>query len=78
MSKREVTIYTCDGCRAQQTFDRHETARGFSRVLLPAGEVWLCTVCYGAVEWVAKFQRITIPPKVFKHDRGYGLRKEKP
>lgn len=77
MGRREVTIYTCDGCSAQQTFGRTETARGFSRVLLPGAEVFLCTVCYGAVEWVAKFQRITVPPKVFKHDGRYSLRKEK-
>lgn len=64
MGRREVTIYTCDGCKASSTLDRHETPRGFSRVVLKSGDVWLCTVCYGAVEWVARFQGITVPPKI--------------
>lgn len=70
MGKREVTIYTCDGCKASSTLPRNETPRGYSRVVLKFGEVWLCTICYGAVEWVARFQGITVPPKVY----GQGIR----
>ena len=65
MGKREVTIYTCDGCGATSTLPREETPRGYTRVQLAHDTVWLCTVCYGAVEWVAKFQGVTVPPKVY-------------
>ena len=81
MGKRDVTIYTCDGCNAQSTVPKGETVLGFTRVALHTdrgGDMWLCTVCYGAVEWVMKFQRVTLPPKVFEHDGRYSLRKEKP
>ena len=67
MGKREVTIYTCDGCKASSTLPRIETPRGYKRVSLSGSEAWLCTICYGAVEWVVRFQGITIPPKVYGH-----------
>ena len=76
MGKRDVTIYTCDGCRAQSTLPRDSTPRGFTRIRLAQDDKWLCTVCYGAVEWVVKFQNITVPPKVFKSGPArYSLRK---
>lgn len=64
MGKREVTIYTCDGCKASSTLPRHEAPRGYSRVVLKSNEAWLCTVCYSAVEWVVRFQGITVPPRI--------------
>lgn len=77
MGRREVTIYSCDGCGTRSTIGRTETPRGYKRVGLPKGEVWLCTVCYGAVEWVARFQGITRPPQAHKHQDGrYRLRRE--
>jgi len=76
MGKREVTVYTCDGCYARLTVGRNETPRGIHRLVFNQKAAWLCTTCYGAVEWVVKFQNITHPPKVFKNSRGYGLRKE--
>lgn len=65
MGRRDVTIYTCDGCKASSTVQHGEAARGFTRVQLAHSTVWLCTVCYGAVEWVARFQGITVPPPVY-------------
>ena len=76
MGRREVTIYTCDGCKASSTIPRDETPRGFTRVRLNTAEVWLCTVCYGAVEWVARFQGVTVPPKVYGLGFRATLRKE--
>ena len=77
MGKREVTIYTCDGCRAQSTLPRDEVPRGFTRIRLAQDDKWLCTICYGAVEWVVKFQNIIVPPKVFKSGTArYSLRKD--
>jgi hypothetical protein len=77
MGKRDVTVYTCDGCHASTTVGREERAVGFSKLFFPnSKDYWLCTVCYGAVEWVARFQNITRPPSVYKNARGYGLRKE--
>lgn len=74
MGRREVTIYTCDGCRASSTVDRNEPVVGFTRVVMKDRHVWLCTVCYGAVEWVARFQGITVPPKVYGSGRMARLR----
>jgi len=34
MGKRDVTIYTCDGCNAQSTVPKGETVLGFTRVAL--------------------------------------------
>lgn len=65
MGKREVAIYTCDGCKRSSTLGLTDTPRGYTRVVLAFGEVWLCTVCYGAVEWVARFQGLTIPPTIY-------------
>jgi hypothetical protein len=76
MGKRDVTIYTCDGCFASSTLGRDERPRGFTQIRIAnLDSKWLCTVCYGAVEWVAKFQRVTVPPKVFKSNGRYSLRK---
>lgn len=76
MGVREVTIYTCDGCKASATLGRDETARGFTRIVLSGGrEAWLCTICYGAVEWVARFQGITVPPRVYGTGLKASLRK---
>lgn len=75
MGRREVVIYTCDGCHASTTYGRTETARGFTKVGLARGDAWLCTICYGAVEWVARFQRITAPPKVYGTGTKATLRK---
>jgi len=77
MGIREVKVYTCDGCGAQATLDRNTTARGWHTVQLDGRSVRsvLCSICYGAVEWVVKFQEITKPPKVHKgHDGKYSLR----
>lgn len=78
MGKREVTIYTCDGCYASSTVPRNENAPGFTRITLPqAREHWLCPICFGAVEWVIRFQHITRPPRVYRNAKSrYGLRKE--
>lgn len=65
MGRRDVTVYTCDGCRYVSTVNRGDTAPGFHLVRLPEHDVWLCTVCYGAVEWVTRFQGITVPPRVY-------------
>lgn len=70
MGRREVVIYTCDGCRASSTLLPQETPRGYSRVELASTTAWLCTVCYGAVEWVARFQGVTVPPTIY----GSGVR----
>jgi hypothetical protein len=75
MGRREVTIYTCDGCRAQSTLGRDETPRGYSEVALRNGTAWLCTVCYGAVEWVARFQGVTVPPTIYGEGTSASLRK---
>ena len=78
MGIRDVRIYTCDGCGATATLDRSVTARGWHLIRLnpnKSGERLLCTICYGAVEWVAKFQGITVPPKAHKGPDGrYRLR----
>lgn len=82
MGIREVKIYTCDGCKATATLDRNTQARGWHNVKVGAmrgdiGTKLLCTVCYAAVEWVVKFQGITVPPKAFKGvDGRYRLRKQ--
>ncbi len=81
MGKREVTVYTCDGCGAQSTVPRDTPAAGFKTIQLGAtstdsGQKLLCTICYGAVEWVAKFQRITHPPRAYRSGRTYSLRKD--
>jgi hypothetical protein len=65
MGRRDVTIYTCDGCKATSTIAHGEAARGYTRVVLREQTVWLCGICYGAVEWVARFQGITVPPTVY-------------
>lgn len=75
MGRREVVIYTCDGCRASSTVGREETPRGYTRVELKDRQAWLCTICYGAVEWVARFQGITCPPKVYGKGVSASLRK---
>lgn len=75
MGRREVIIYTCDGCRASSTLGREEIVRGYTRVVLAHHTVWLCTVCYGAVEWVARFQGITVPPTVYGSGVATSLRK---
>ncbi|QZD98644.1 hypothetical protein SEA_JEMERALD_56 [Microbacterium phage Jemerald] len=79
MGIREVKIYTCDGCKATATLDRSTQARGWHTISLGGGPLdkrVLCTVCYGAVEWVAKFQGITRPPKVYQGpDNRFRLRK---
>lgn len=79
MGVREVKIYTCDGCGATATLDRNTVARGWHTIKLDKNlrdERVLCTVCYGAVEWVVKFQGITVPPKAHKGpDNRYRLRK---
>lgn len=79
MGKREVNIYTCDGCGARSTLDREEPVRGFKTIQIgvspgDSGQKLLCTICYAAVEWVAKFQRITQPPRVYRVDGRYSLR----
>lgn len=78
MPIREVKIYTCDGCRATATLDRNATARGWHTVKMDKNlreERVLCSVCYSAVEWVVKFQGITVPPKAHKGPDGrYRLR----
>lgn len=77
MPIREVKIYTCDGCRATATLDWSDRARGWHNVALTDKTFLLCTVCYGAVEWVVKFQGITVPPKAHKGPDGrYSLRKQ--
>lgn len=76
MGKREVVMYICDGCKTSTTAGPGETVRGFTRIILAGNrEAWLCTVCYGAVEWVAKFQGITCPPKVYGPGTSARLRK---
>lgn len=75
MGVQEVTIYTCDGCGATATLKRGTSARGWHTIKLDAvlagiGGKVLCSVCYGAVEWVTKFQGITTPPKVYKSRSG--------
>lgn len=80
MSIREMTVYTCDGCGAQSTLSREEPVRGFKTIQLgvtvgDSGLKLLCTICYGAVEWVAKFQRITNPPRVYRSGGRFSLRK---
>jgi hypothetical protein len=65
VGKRDVTIYTCDGCKASGTVGRNEKPVGFSRIILTRGDVWLCSICYGAVEWITRFQGITIPPRIY-------------
>ncbi|WNN95257.1 hypothetical protein SEA_TINYMAN4_56 [Microbacterium phage Tinyman4] len=77
MPIREVKIYTCDGCGATATLDRNATARGWHTVKLDgrSAQSVLCSVCYGAVEWVTRFQGITVPPKAHKGPDGrYRLR----
>jgi hypothetical protein len=77
MGRREVVIYTCDGCHASSTVGRDESAQGFHRILFPGGsEKWLCTVCYGAVDWVCRFQGITRAPKVHVHNGRHTLRRQ--
>lgn len=76
MGKKDVTIYACDGCKATSTLAPGQAPRGFSNITMPGDrDYWLCTTCYGAVEWVVRFQRITHPPRVHKHGGRYGLRK---
>lgn len=66
MGTREVTVYTCDGCRASSTVGRDEIAPGFATVSLNGrAPVWLCGVCFAAVDWVTRFQEITAPPIVY-------------
>jgi hypothetical protein len=75
MGRRDVTIYTCDGCKASSTLRRDETPRGFTRIQIKAGDAWLCTVCYGAVEWIVRFQGITVPPRIYGDGLSATLRK---
>lgn len=76
MSKRDVTIYTCDGCYASSTIKRGENTTAFSTVTHNGKDYLLCTLCAGAVSWVVRFQGITRPPHVYKTDGKYGLRKK--
>ena len=76
MGRKDVTVYTCDGCKASSTVERGDAAPGFRRLTTPRGEVWLCAVCWAAVDWVIRFQGITIPSKVYKANGRYRLRKE--
>lgn len=75
MGRREVVIYTCDGCKVSSELSRTETPRSYSRVSLKTGEVWLCTICYAAVDWVARFQGITVPPTIHGEGTHATLRK---
>ncbi len=76
MGRREVSVYTCDGCRASATVYLGQSAAEFHWVTLGDRDpYWLCSVCYSAVEWVVRFQGITIPPKVYRDRSGFGLRK---
>lgn len=76
MAKREVTIYTCDGCSAQSTIDRDENTTAFSTVTHNNKNYLLCTICSGAISWVTRLQGITRPPRVYKATNGrYGLRR---
>ncbi len=77
MGIREVSIYTCDGCGATATLDKNTRARGWHTIKVDGSRVerLVCTICYGAVEWVIKFQGITVPPKAHKGPDGrYRLR----
>lgn len=75
MAKREVTIYTCDGCYAQSTINRGEKTSAFSTVTHNERDYLLCALCSGAVAWVTRFQGITRPPHVYKANGRYGLRR---
>lgn len=75
MGAREVTIYTCDGCRATRTLERGEEPNGFTRLHIKDAEPWLCSVCYRAVEWVVRFQGILAPPTVYGTGTSATLRK---
>jgi len=75
MGRREVTIYTCDGCRTSSTMGRDDKPYSYTSVELGPGVVWLCNVCYTAVQWVARYQGILPPPTIYGEGRDAGLRK---
>ena len=75
MGARNVTIYTCDGRKVTKVLAVSEIARGFSEVTLKHGTFLLCTVCYAAVDWVARFQGITVPPTIHGEGTHATLRK---
>lgn len=76
MGSRDVTVFTCDGCRASSSVPFGKTSPGFRQVKLGDRDpYWLCSVCYSAVEWVARFQGIAIPPRVYRDRSGFRLRK---
>ncbi|GAA1149510.1 hypothetical protein MOX01_22700 [Microbacterium oxydans] len=74
MGKRDMTVYTCDGCGATATVRPDEKPPGFKTITINRRDRWLCTICFGAVEWVARFQRITHPPRVYCSEGKFSLR----
>ena len=74
MGRRDVTVYTCDGCKVSATVRRTQPAGGFHRIVLKDQDRWVCSVCYAAVEWVVQFQGVMMPPKVYGSGSRWSLR----
>lgn len=69
--KRDQTVYTCDGCRTTQAYDYASMPPGWytvgtaqvSKTSLPT-EYHLCLRCFSGVDWILRFQGLTVPPAV--------------
>lgn len=70
--KRDQTVYTCDGCRTSKAYQRGEKPTGWHTIITaPVGENLtddkerhLCRDCFAGIDWIVRFQGVTIPPKV--------------
>jgi hypothetical protein len=69
--KRDQTVYTCDGCKATQAYSWSATPPGWYRVTTAqvndngtSREHHLCLRCYAGIDWLIRFQGITMPPAV--------------
>ena len=70
--KRDQTVYTCDGCRNTKAYDFQATPPGWYRVTTAqvsegtgsSREQYLCLRCFAGIDWIIRFQGITVPPAV--------------